>query len=182
MTTININLDKEIIEKANEILNAVGLNMDIALQIFINNIIVTKGFPIDLKQKDIVQNPETNNKRKIIKINEEMIQAVWDKFKILSSGKSNVIELSDAIETEVRMSKGSAFIYLTILMNMIQGQKNTRNMKVKDFQFFLNKINKEMGQSIFLKSLQSLNDSIPYWEEKNLHFATSIRDLVDSYQ
>lgn len=182
MITLNINLEKEIVEKADEILDSLGLTMNIALEIFIKNIIVTKSFPIELKQKNVNQPSVIKTKRDIVKINEEMIQVVWNKFKILHSGQSNVIELSDEIEAEVGMNKGSAFIYLTILMNMTQGKLNSRNMKVKDFKFFLNKIKEQLGNEIFLKSIQSLKGSLHYWEEKNFHFADSIKDLIESYQ
>ena len=182
MTTIQINIDQDMMDEANEILDSVGLDMETALKIFIKNIIKTKGFPIDLKQKEAIQEPVIKNKRNIVKINENMIQTVWEHFLILYKGESNVIDLSEEVEKQSGMNKGSAFIYLNILMNMIQGQKNTRNMKVKDFQFFLNRINEEFGHEIFMKSIQSINNSVPYWIVKNPLFGLSIKNLMESYQ
>jgi antitoxin component of RelBE/YafQ-DinJ toxin-antitoxin module len=182
MITIDININKEMLGEAEIILEAVGLTKEVAFEIFIRNIIKTKGFPIDLKQKEVISEPTIKNKRNIVKINEKMIQTVWDKFLVLNSGRSSVIELSDEIELESGMSKGSAFIYLVILSNMLLGLKNTRNMKIQDFKFFLTKIKEELGQEIFMKSLNSLKDSIPYWENKNPLFSVTIRDLIDSYQ
>jgi addiction module RelB/DinJ family antitoxin len=169
-------------DEANEILESVGLEMETALKIFIKNIIKTKGFPIDLKQKEAIQEPVIKNKRNIVKINENMIQTVWDHFLILYKGESNVIDLSEEVEKQSGMNKGSAFIYLNILMNMIEGRKNTRNMKVKDFQYFLNRINDEFGHEIFMKSIQSINKSVPYFEVKNPLFGLSIKNLMESYK
>ena len=182
MITLDINIDNEILEEANEILDSIGMTMDIALKIFINNIVKTKGFPIDLKQQEVIKNPESKTDKGKSRINEDMIEAVWDKFKLLQTGASTVIELSDLIESETGMNKGSAFIYLTILTNLIHGKENTRNMKIKDFEFFLKKIKEEFGTEAFHNSLETLRKSASYWEEKNLiKYAASVRDLVDSY-
>ena len=182
MITLNIDIQNETFEEASSILDSFGMSMDTALEIFIKNVIIKKGFPIELKQKNIHETiPVESNKVKS-KINDEMIKVVWEKFKILQTGASTVIEISNLIESETGMNKGSAFIYLTILTNLIHGKENTRNMKVKDFEFFLNKIKEEFGTDAFHNSLETLRKSASYWEEKNLiKYAASVRDLVDSY-
>ena len=183
MITLDINIDNEILEEANEILDSIGMTMDIALKIFINNIVKTKGFPIDLKQQEVIKNPESKTDKGKSRINEDMIEAVWDKFKLLQTGASSVIELSDQVEIETGMNKGSAFIYLTILSNMVQGKPNTRNMKLKDFEFFINKIKEELGNEAFQNSLKTLREAVPYWEKKRIaKYAQSVKELIDSYQ
>jgi addiction module RelB/DinJ family antitoxin len=183
MITININIDNEIFEEASSILDSFGMTMDIAINLFINNIIKSKGFPIELKQKDAQEVSAIKTDKVKARINEDMIEVVWEKFKKLLKGESSVIESSDQLESETGMNKGSAFIYLTILTNMVQGKENTRNMKVKDFEFFLNKIKEELGNEAFQNSLKTLRETLPYWEKKGIaKFAASVRDLIDSFQ
>lgn len=185
MITLNINIDKEKFDEAIDILDSVGMTMENALEVFVKNIIIKQGFPIDLKQRHIIETTTPVESKKVkSKINEEMIQVVWDKFKLLHAGLSNEFDLSDEIEAETGMNKNSAFIYLTIIKNMVQGKENKRNMKVKDFEFFLVKIEDELSKEAFKNSILSLKKSIVEWNsiEKLEKFAASVRGLIDSYQ
>jgi len=48
MTTINVSTDSEIVDKAQEIFISQGLDMPKAIDIFLNETVNQKGFPLDI--------------------------------------------------------------------------------------------------------------------------------------
>ena len=76
------------------------------------------------------------------------------------------------------MNQGSAFIYLTVLSNLVNGDPNTRVLKYKDLEYLMEKIKSELGENNYQKALKSLESSIPYWREK---IPGSYADKVEAY-
>jgi hypothetical protein len=76
------------------------------------------------------------------------------------------------------MNQGSAFIYLTVLANLVKGEPNTRVLKYRDLEYLMGKIRAELGENEYQKALQSLRASIPYWREK---ISSVFADKVEAY-
>ena len=185
MISVNVMIDQNQLDEANKILESIGLSMDIAMGIFIKRIIKEKGLPLVLKQseseakKDVVYITSDSSERRTSKaITASMVEEVWNAYKIYQQGRIEIVELSDEVSEKTGMNKGSAFIYLNIIAKMIKGEKNTRSMKPKDFEFFLGKIRKELGEHAFENSLKSIGLSIPYWRNNLPTFADSMQEVL----
>jgi addiction module RelB/DinJ family antitoxin len=185
MISVNVMIDQNQLEEANKILESIGLSMDIAIGIFIKRIIKEKGFPLVLKQPDsetkkaeVYVSNESSKRRTSKAITASMVEEVWNAFKIYQQGRTEIVELSDEVSEKTSMNKGSAFIYLNIIAKMVKGEKNTRSMKPKDFEFFLGKIRKELGEHAFENSLKSIGLSIPYWRNNLPTFADSMQEVL----
>jgi hypothetical protein len=78
------------------------------------------------------------------------------------------------------MNTGSAFIYLNIINNLVNGSLNKRILKFDDLLFFLEKIKVEFPEPAYQSAIISLNKSIPYWEEKVPGaFSDNVSKLID---
>lgn len=66
------------------------------------------------------------------------------------------------------MNKGSAFIYLIILDNLTSGKHNTRNMKMADLEFCMDRIKDDSGARSYRNAISSPRLSIPHWEKTGL--------------
>ena len=178
-------IDQNQLDEANKILESIGLSMDIAMGIFIKRIIKEKGLPLVLKQSELETKKDEGNhandssiRRTSKAITVSMVEEVWNAYKIYQQGRTEIVELSDEVSEKTGMNKGSAFIYLNIIAKMVKGEKNTRSMKPKDFEFFLGKIRKEFGERAFENSLKSIGLSIPYWRNNLPTFADSMQEVL----
>lgn len=186
MITINAIINQKEYDEANAILESVGISMEMAVGIFIKRVVKEKGLPIILKQSEIdIQpikpviddNKATRKSPNTITI--LMVEEVWKAFRKSQKSYYSFIDLSDEIYIKTGMNRSSAFIYLNIISKMVKGEKNTRSMKPKDFEFFLERIHREIGISAFESALKSIRLSIPYWKGNLPTFADSMQDILD---
>ena len=204
MTTkvLSLELDNEMIENAETVLDEIGLDVSTYIRIALLKLIKEQRVPFNLSANQSSSNPMPmksspvvnpydddavevdfvkNEPRQMIKITSEMCQSIWNEFKTrIASRDMNLQESAQRISTQTGMSRGSAFIYFTILTNLVSGAQNKRSLKMEDLEFFIEKIKSEMPDQMFRAAIVSLEASIPYWNEKVPGaFAEKVQRLVD---
>lgn len=191
MSKLMIEIDDSLLKEAELILDSVGIDIDIAFNIFVKRIIKEKGLPFSLKlgsdigelvssvdKKDYLCLGQSNTGRSNSSITMKMIEEVWNAFKNYYKGFLDVNKLADSIFNKTGMNRGSAMIYLNILVNLSKGEINRRSMKPKDFEFFLIKMKHELGLEIYKNAIYSVRISIPYWKSNNSTFAEKMDEVI----
>lgn len=192
MATIEINIDDAILREVEKILHSLGMNTEIAVNIFLRRVALEKGLPMSMAASasnqtepdfsedsgetfdyDSNQVTRSNNK-----ITPEMVEEVWRSFLRYLEGSSEINRLSTEVSKKTGINRGSAFIYLNILANLVKGDPNTRTMKMNDLEYYMGKIKKELGEKKYQDALKSLRLSVPYWQEK---LSGSFADKVEAY-
>lgn len=174
MAIIEIDVDENVLTDAENVLNRIGMDIPIAVNVFLRRVSIEKGLPFSLvvsessKEPQYDYNTETYNDppRSNSAISPEMTQEVWNAFTEYLRGLGGINPLSDKVAGISGMSRGSAFIYLTILANLSKAEGNTRTMKMKDLEFFMGKIKSELSTEIYHNAIKSLERSVPYWKSK----------------
>lgn len=180
MARIEINVEDAILHEADKILHSLGMNAEIAINIFLRRIALEKGLPMSMavintsnSEYDELDDSEegiemdgTHIKRINSKITSSMVEEVWRAFLKHLAGDGDIKKLSISVSDKSGMNQGSAFIYLFVLINLVNGDSNTRILKYKDLEMLMSKIRNELGEKKFQKALHSLDMSVPYWREK----------------
>jgi addiction module RelB/DinJ family antitoxin len=180
MVTIEIDVDESTLKEAEEVLYSIGMDVSVAVNVFLRRIAIEKGLPISmsasvsssrgldyLKEKPLPLTEEHSHKtRSNTTITRDMVDEVWDAFIRYNKGLGEIKSLSDEVSKNSGMNRGSAFIYLTILSNLIKGEPNTRTLKFQDLEYMIGRIKSELGENAYRNAIQSLKQSIPYWREK----------------
>lgn len=178
MATIEIDVDESILKEAEKALHSIGMDVSIAVNVFLRRVAIEKGFPMSMtapvsNQKELAAVSEepltkehmystrTNNT-----ITRDMVEEVWQAFIRYQKGLGEISSLSDEVSENSGMNRGSAFIYLNILSNLVKGESNTRTLKYKDLEYMVEKIVSELGENEVQNAIQSLEQSISYWREK----------------
>lgn len=191
MAKIEIQIDDGILTEAEKVLYSLGMDVEMAVNIYMRRIALEKGLPMTMTgtaSKRIKQDaaedfdesfddarvPARSNNR----ITTEMVDEVWKAFLMYLGGSGEINPLSVEVAAKTGMNRGSAFIYLTVLANLVKGDPNTRVLKYKDLEYLMGKIRAELGESKYQKAIKSLMASVPYWREK---IPGSFADKVEAY-
>ncbi len=174
MTTIEINVDENVLTDAENVLNRIGMDIPIAVNVFLRRVSIEKGLPFSLVVSESSKEPPqdcnteiyTYQTRSNNTISPKMTQEVWYSFTEYLKGLGEINPLSDKVSEISGMNRGSAFIYLTMLANLSKAEGNTRTMKMKDLEFFMEKIKSELNTEIYQNAIKSLERSVPYWKSK----------------
>ncbi|HZX21718.1 MAG TPA: type II toxin-antitoxin system RelB/DinJ family antitoxin, partial [Clostridia bacterium] len=152
MARVEVNIDDITLVEAEDVLKNIGLDLDMAINIFLRRIVLEKALPISMNlkenQSDALKVGEGGN---IIVSNEkgepfqrsitrEMVGEVWGAFLKYYNFSDEISRLSDEVSKISGMNRGSASIYLNFLSNLIKGEPNKRNMKITDLKYLLNKV------------------------------------------
>lgn len=177
-TTISFEIDETTASQAERIYNALGMNTQMALSLFIRRTVMDGKLPLaavtsqPTNQASAAQPssaPETAHhpepKQTGKPITEEMAEAVWDAFLRMRRFGYSANSLASEVSDATGMNPGSAFIYLTILDNLVKGKPNTRNMKMADLETYLRKIKAGLPDSEYQNALLSLELSLDYWDK-----------------
>jgi len=192
MTTIQIQIEDEILREAEKALHSIGMDIQIAVNVFLRRVAIEKGLPMSmnisnsssrvsesvLEYKDLFEEGSLLKSRSNNAITKKMAEEVWEAFMQYHKGLGEISRLSDDIAESTGMNRGSAFIYLNILANLVKGEANTRTMKMKDLEFYMEKIKEELGIEKYKLALKSLEISVPYWKEK---LAGNFGDKIEVY-
>jgi addiction module RelB/DinJ family antitoxin len=205
MSKLSFEVDDSLLEEVEVILDSVGVDIDIAFSIFMKKIVKEQGLPFTLKQtkqsnsfevnqendehskKQTKQsnsfevnqeNDEHSKRRKNNSITTEMIEEVWNAFLEYRKGFGEVGELADKVSEKTGMNRGSAMIYINVLIKLAEGEINKRSMKPSDFEFFLMKFKNTLSKEEFKNAVRSVEVSIPYWNNNIPTFADSMKDLI----
>ena len=178
MVTVEIQMEENLLDEAEKVLGAIGMDIPMAVNIFLRRVVLEKGLPMTMtgsgeSKKTFAKLPETPEEESEYEfimtrtnkaITREMVEEVWRAFIKYSKGLGELSRLSDEVAEKSGMSRGSAFIYLNILANLVKGEPNTRTLKMKDLTFLMEKIRAELEDSLYQNAIKSLLRSIPYWQ------------------
>ncbi|WP_273127627.1 hypothetical protein [Bacillus weihaiensis] len=192
MAKIEIQIDDEILTEAKKVLHSLGMDFEMAVSVYLRRIALEKGLPMTMTrvvskriEKDITGDFEENfddntrvSTRTNSRITTAMVDEVWQVFLRYCRGSGEIKQLSLEVSTRTGMNQGSAFIYLTVLANLVNGDPNTRVLKYMDLEYLMGKIQDELGESIYQKALKSLMASVSYWREK---IPGAFADKVEAY-
>lgn len=178
MINLEIKVDEATLVKAKEVLEHLGLDLNMAINIYLRRIVIDKGLPISMvTEKSSIEDNKASEKshsfenqeyinRSQSGITREMVDEVWKAFIKYYNDLEEISKLSDQVAAISGMNKGSALIYLNVLSNLVKGEPNTRTMKMDDLKYFLNRIKTNLGDEDYLNAIKSLRLSVPYWKEK----------------
>jgi addiction module RelB/DinJ family antitoxin len=192
MAKLEIKIDDGILAEAEKILHSLGMDVEMAVSIYLRRIALEKGLPMTMtglvsKQpepeitEDFEDSFEDDSKAFTLsnsRITTAMVDEVWHAFLRHIGGSDGINPLSTEVSLKTGMNRGSAFIYLTVLSKLVNGDPNTRVLKYKDLEYLMGKIQTELGESKYQKALKSLMASVPYWREK---IPGSFADKVEAY-
>ncbi|WP_303251923.1 hypothetical protein [uncultured Senegalimassilia sp.] len=177
-TTISFEIDETLASEAEQIYNALGMNTQMALSLFIRRTVMDGKLPLaavtpppanhastDRPAPTPESDPHFESKPTGKRITEEMVGAVWQAFLKMRQFGYSANSLASEVSNSTGMNPGSAFIYLTILDNLVKGKPNTRNMKMADLETYMSKIQNEFNASDYQNALLSLERSVPYWSK-----------------
>ena len=204
-TELKLTMDADLLWAAQGVLESIGLDMQTAVRVFLKQTVAHNALPFALTatpavsaqpvqasvqpmQERIQPVQESASaftpKRQKKKITPQMCETVWQEFtRRFSQGNSNWSEAARVVAQACGMSQGSAFIYLNIISNLMKGTPNTRNLKIKDLTFFLEKIRMNYGAPALVKALSSLEHSLEYWGE-NIpgNFTENVSRLIQQFR
>ncbi len=180
MSKIEITIDDGILSEAKQVLQSIGMDVEMAVSVYLRRIAMERGLPMSMTSsltkrfeseasgifERVTDDDAPFSARSNTKITAEMVDAVWLAFLKHLKGSEDMKALSAEVSLKSGMNRGSAFIYLIILANLVNGDPNTRVLKFNDLEYFMGKIKDELGENKYQKALQSLISSIPYWQEK----------------
>lgn len=180
MATIEISIEEDILKEAEKVLNLIGMDVQIAVSVFLRRVAMEKGLPMSMRvttsssgENDVSgENQEPLSKetfsqtRSNTTITREMVDEVWQAFTKYYKGLGEISSLIDEVVENMGMNRGSASIYMYVLRSLVQGEPNTRIIKITDLEYLLKKIQAELGEDELRSAIQSLRQSIPYWREK----------------
>jgi len=193
ITKLEIQIDSGILTEAEKVLHSLGMDVEMAVSIYLRRIALEKGLPMTMTGpaskrsepeitedfEDSFEDDTRTSTRSNSRITTTMVDEVWHAFLRHVGGSSVEIKpLSTEVSAKTGMNRGSAFIYLTVLSNLVNGKPNTRVLKYKDLEYLMARIQSEMGESKYQKALKSLMASVPYWREK---IPGAFADKVEAY-
>ena len=199
--TYTFEIDQETAEKAERVFRGVGLSADLAIGMYFQRTALLGRLPYDPMAPidDVASNPAAQpgpaepachaeqathahqDRQGYKTITRPMVERLWAVFKeSLGSGR-DANSMAAEVGTATGMNTGSAFIYLNILGNMVAGEPNTRNMKISDLAYYLERIHDELGEPSYSNARGSLMSSLAYWDEHSLgNFSDKVRSLLGS--
>jgi antitoxin component of RelBE/YafQ-DinJ toxin-antitoxin module len=192
MAKIEIQIEDGILTEAAKVLYSLGMDVEMAVSIYLRRIALEKGLPMNMTgpmpkriKPEITENFEDTfeddsiaSTRSNSRITMAMVDEVWHAFLRHLGGSGEINPLSTEVSTKTGMNRGSAFIYLTVLSNLVNGDPNTRVLKYNDLEYLMGKILTELGENKYQKALKSLMASVPYWREK---IPGAFADKVEAY-
>ena len=185
--TIAFDIDDDLARDTQAIFGRMGLTTELALRFFLQRTVAEGRMPFDpfapIQDEAVApvvaeaSAPARQAQRSAGKITFEMAEYVW---KVFSSTHGtagfDAQRLADEVADATGMSRGSAFIYLVILDNLVAGKPNTRNMKMKDLEYYMGRIREELGEPSFGNACESLRQSVEYWDKPQFgKFADNVR-------
>ncbi|MCL2555559.1 MAG: hypothetical protein FWE03_00880 [Firmicutes bacterium] len=204
---LSLTLDAHLLDEAENILDDFGLDANIAIKMFLKKLIKERNIsfltsstlashsniappspaPLQTAATDNAHSWDNDfqpTRRSNSAINSDMRNFLWTVFKQHKINRDNDNQqLAKMVSSRTGMNQGSAFIYLNMIDNWVNGKSNTRTMKFEDLVFYVQAIKNELNQSAFEATLSSLSDSIEYWDERIPgRFAEKVAQLVKKYR
>lgn len=185
---LRLEIDDALVNDAALVYETLGIDTETAVRMFLKRTVLEQRLPLSTN----VPSPDSNEsmsvktgipKRTKNVITKVMVEDIWSRFKdYLEEGGSINSFAQDAHEA-TGMNQGSAFIYLTILENLINGKHNTRNMKMSDLEYLMDQIKGQLDERSYVNAISSLRKSLPYWDKEEFgQFAAKVQRYLDSIE
>ena len=194
--SIAFEIDDDLAREAQAVYGRMGLTTELAIRLFLQRSVAEGRMPFDpyapiqddspapVAAADTTTveppAPARQPQRSTGKITFAMAEQVWRVFADTHGTSGfDAQRLADEIADSTGMSRGSAFIYLVILANLVSGKPNTRNMKMKDLEYYMGRIREELGEPSFGNACESLRRSIEYWDKPQFgKFAENVQSYL----
>lgn len=180
---LTVEIDDQIANDAREVFDALGLDMDIAIRMFLKRAALEQRLPLSMSVSGtaVVDSPSEPTRRTKNVITKAMAEDIWRRFQAYQAEGGSINAVAADAHSVTGMNQGSAFIYLTILDNLVNGKHNTRNMKIADLEFYMDRIREELDDASYANAIESLKLSIPYWDKEEFgQFASKVRSYLNS--
>ncbi len=181
---LRIEVDDETAKGAQLVYDVLGIDLETAVKMFLKRTVLEQRLPLSTSVSAFERTGSASDaklRRSKNVITKAMVEDIWRRFKrhVAEGGSANSIAAEAHGATG--MNQGSAFIYLTILDNLVNGKHNTRNMKMADLEFYMDRIREDLDERSYCNAITSLRLSIPYWDKDEFgQFASKVQAYLDS--
>lgn len=186
-----INIDDQTAADAQAVYDTLGLDIETAVRMFLKRTALEQRLPLETSVpvyspsafRNYQAAPQEEKKRTNNVITRAMAEDIWRRFSHYLDEGGDINSIAADAHSTTGMNQGSAFIYLTILNNFVNGQHNTRNMKMADLKYYVERICEELDEQSYLNTIKSLKASIPYWDKEAFGmFASKVQAFVDELE
>ena len=185
---LTVEVDERLLHDAQSIYDTIGIDIDTAIRMFLKRTALERRLPLNtgvpaVGEQDSSPSTGVAPRRTKNAITQPMVEDIWRRFLRYLDEGDNINALAADAHTTTGMNQGSAFIYLTILDNLVNGKHNTRNMKMADLKYYMYQIENELDEQSYRNAIQSLRLSIPYWDKEEFGmFASKVQAFVDELE
>ena len=187
--TYTFEIDQETAERAERVFRARGLSAELVVGMYFQRVAILGRLPYDpvapvgggdegedgTQPPVVFSHPAPGNTT----ITRAMAEHLWNAFHANLSTRRAAISVAADVGRKTGMNQGSAFMYLTILGNMVEGKPCTRSMKIADLAYYLGRIYDDLGEPAYSNARKSLRESLAYWEEYIPgKFADKVREIL----
>lgn len=110
----------------------------------------------------------------------EFIESTYENSKLVFEGQISKKQAAQNL-TDLGMKYNSATINLGVFDNLINGRLFKRTVSAKTFEYFLNKIQVDFGNTFLEKSLDALEKHISYLESTRPSKMVLVREIYQRY-
>lgn len=185
---LTIEIDENLLRDAQGVFDTIGIDIDTAVRMFLKRTVLEQRLPLStsVPSVDPVEGAAVQvatPKRTKNVITKAMAEDIWRRFACYLNEGGSINSIAQDAHEATGMNQGSAFIYLTILDNLVNGKHNTRNMKMADLKYYMCQIEDELDEQSYRNAIQSLRLSIPYWDKEEFGmFASKVQAFVDELE
>lgn len=181
---LRLDVDDELASAAQQIYDALGIDTETAVRMFLKRTVLEQRLPLSTSVNAAdVPEAAAPPKRTNNVITRPMVEDIWRRFVRYADEGGDINAVAAEAHSTTGMNQGSAFIYLTILDNLVNGKHNTRNMKMADLRYYVEQIRDELDAQSYSNAIKSLKASIPYWDKEAFGlFASKVQAFVDELE
>jgi len=138
--------------------------------------------PIEETMEENVEMHTNSSGNNYTKLNDQMINLCYEYGKkAYDRTGSNLWDMADSVAAQSGMNRSSAFIYICVVKNMLDGDVFKRAINAKAMRIYFNRFLKEYGKEGLAKALNATRQHITYRRSLN-HPVDSIEALCSEYE
>lgn len=183
---LRLEIDDALVNDAALVYETLGIDTETAVRMFLKRTVLEQRLPLSTSVPSADSVERMTEKTGITKrtknvITRLMVEDIWRRFSGYLEEGGSVNSIAQDAHEATGMNQGSAFIYLTILDNLINGKHNTRNMKMSDLEYLMDQIKGQLDERSYVNAISSLRKSLPYWDKEEFgQFAAKVQRYLDS--
>lgn len=185
---LRLEIDDALVNDAALVYETLGIDTETAVRMFLKRTVLEQRLPLSTSVPSADSVERMTEKTGITKrtknvITKVMVEDIWRRFSGYLEEGGSINSIAQDAHEATGMNQGSAFIYLTILDNLINGKHNTRNMKMSDLEYLMDQIKGQLDDRSYVNSISSLRKSLPYWDKEAFgQFAAKVQRYLDSIE